>query len=147
MKTLKRNHVTVWYCKYLGKTNVVDSDGYKTGEKKVLYSEPIELKCNVHPATGQVATMMFGNLEGYDRIIVTEDTSIEIDENSVFYIDNPPASVTVMSLSNASIDDDGYLVLGDDSMSVTDGKYDYIVKRVAKSLNSVSIAVSKVKTS
>ena len=57
-------------------------------------------------------------------MIVTDDLLCPIDENTVLFIDKEP----------------GY---------TEDGTplYDYIVKRVARSLNSISYAVSKVSVS
>ena len=66
---------------------------------------------------------MFGNLESYDKVLITDDMNCPIDENTVLFIDKEPQVVKDKPL------------------------YDYTVKRVAKSLNSISIAVSKVKVS
>ena len=74
--------------------------------------------CNVSPATGFAQTDVFGYLESYDKVLITDDMDCPIDENTVLFIDKEP--------------------------QVVDGKpmYDYTVKRVAKSLNSISYAVS-----
>ena len=66
----------------------------------------------------------FGNFISYDKVIVTDDLTCPIDENTVLFIDKSP-----------EYDDDGNPL------------YDYIVKRVARSLNSISYAVSKVTVS
>lgn len=124
MKIMERNKSTFFYMLYLGKENVTDTEGYETGEKLVRYSEAVEMRANISPATGQSSVEQFGNLESYDKVIVTDDLSCPIDENSVLFIDKEPA-----------YDGDGNPL------------YDYTVKRVAKSLNSISIAVSKVKVS
>ena len=60
---------------------------------------------------------MFGGLENYDKVIVTDWMDCPINEQTVLWIDKTP----------------------------NDGEHDYIVRRVARSLNSISIAVSKVK--
>ena len=59
----------------------------------------------------------------YDKVIVTDDMDCPIAEDTVLFVDKNP--------------------------EYKDGKplYDYIVKRVAKSLNSISIAISKVNVS
>ena len=54
-----------------------------------------------------------------------------IDEYTVLWVDTAPR-----------VDETGALVTNDDGEVVT--PHDYIVKKVAKSLNSVSIAISKV---
>lgn len=123
MRLMKRNLKPVWYCLYQGKGTVKDDDGYETGEDGVTYGEPVKLMCNVSPASGFAQTDVFGNLESYDKVLITDDMDCPIDENTVLFIDKEP--------------------------QVVDGKplYDYTVKRVAKSLNSISYAVSKVKVS
>lgn len=123
MKLMKRNLKPVWYCLYSTKATQKDDDGYETGEDGVSYGEPVKLMCNVSPATGFAQTDVFGNLESYDKVLITDDMNCPIDENTVLFIDKEP--------------------------QVVGGKllYDYTVKRVAKSLNSISIAVSKVKVS
>ena len=124
MKTLKRNQRTFWYCLYDHKIPIVDEYGNQSGEEIVVYAEPVEMKANISQATGQSNTEQFGNLENYDKVIVTDWMECPIDENSVLFIDKEPE-----------------YSLEDNPM------FDYIVRRVAKSLNSVSIAVKKVNVS
>ena len=124
MKLMKRNQSTIHYCLYTGRTALTDADGNETGEYKVGYSEPIELKCNVSPATGYAQIDTFGKLDSYDKVVVTDDMNCSIDENTVLFIDKEP-----------EFDVNGKPI------------YDYTVRRVARSLNVVSYAVSKVKVS
>ena len=123
MKLQKRNLKSVWYCLYSGKEAITDADNYETGEYRVAYEEPVEIKCNVSPAMGQSQVEMFGNLESYDKVIVTDDINCPIDESTVLFIDKVPQK------------ENGAYIFD----------YDYVVRRVAKSLNSIAIAVSKVK--
>lgn len=116
MRTLHRNKRDVWYSLYVGETELTDTDGFYTGETTIEYSEPVKIRANVSPATGQSNLEMFGNLTDYDRVIVTDEVDIPVDENSVLWIDKTP----------------------------TDGEHNYIVRRVARSFNGVSIAVRKV---
>ncbi len=119
MRTLERNKQTIYYALYEGKEPLTDEYGNPTGEYEVLYSEPVLLKINVSAARGEYSTRQFGDTEDYDRVLVIDDTNIPITEASILWIDN-------LDTSNP---------------------HDYIVKKVAKSLNSVAIAVSKVKVS
>ena len=123
MNTLKRNQRTFYYCLYEDKETSYDEYGNEAGER-VIYAEPVEMKANISQATGQSNTEQFGNLESYDKVIVTDWMECPIDENSVLFIDKEPE-----------------YSLEDNPM------FDYIVRRVAKSLNSVSIAVKKVNVS
>lgn len=124
MKTMERNKIPFWYLLYDKKVPVMDDDGNETGDYRVIYKEAIQRKENISAATGSAQVEQFGNFISYDKVIVTDDLSCPIDENSVLFIDKEP-----------EYDPDGNPL------------YDYIVKRVAKSLNSISYAVSKVNVS
>lgn len=123
MKLMKRNLSTIYYCLYTDRVPVLDDEGYETGEYTVGYGEAIKLKCSVSPATGYAQADVFGNLESYDKVLITDDMSCPIDENSVLFVDK--------------------------EVEIKNGQpaYDYTVKRVAKSLNTISYAISKVKVS
>ena len=123
MKTLQRNKVRIFYANYLEKTPLKDEYGNLTGEYDIVYDNPVEIKANVSAARGEATTRQFGEDESYDRVIVMDDPNTQINVSSVLWIDTLP-----------EIKADGS----------TDTPYDYIIKQVAPSLNSVSIAVSKV---
>ena len=118
MKTMKRNQTTIYYAKYEGLTDKTATDEWgnvlKSGESVVNYSEPIAIDLVVSASTGMVAEELFGSFQDYDKILFTEK-GCEIDENSILWID-----VT------------------------TDEPYDYVVKKVARSLNFVAYAISRV---
>lgn len=122
MRTLKRNQVTFYYSLYEGKEPITDEQGYLTGETKVLYSEPIECKANISPAKGEAYADIFGTNILYDKVICIEKSPF--DENTVFFVDVPPEKNS----------EDEYTP-------------DYCVKKIAKSLNSTLIAISKIKVS
>lgn len=120
MRTNQRNKRPIWYCLYLGETEQTDTDGNYTGVTATTYAAPVKLMANVSPATGQSDTEMFGNLTDYDHVIVTEWVGCPIDEQTVMFFGKTPEN---QSSSNG---------------------YNYTVRRVAKSINSVSIAIRKV---
>lgn len=124
MRLMKRNLTTVHYCLYDGEHPQLDEDGYETGEKQVDYKRPVKLVCSVSPAMGYAQVNMFGNLESYDKVLITDDMSCPIDENSVLFIDKRP-----------EFNSEGVPL------------FDYRVRRVAKSQNCISYAISKVKVS
>lgn len=146
MINLKRNLRTFYYCLYSDSTPILDEYGNETGENIVTYSEPVQMLASISPATGQSNTEQFGNLDNYDKVIVTTDMNCPIDENSVLFIDKVPDGTQVtthtVTGSNALYGSD--LIVSD---SVEVPAYDYIVRRVAKSLNVISIAVRKVNVS
>jgi hypothetical protein len=119
LRTLERNKQVIYYALFDGKEPVIDEYGNQTGEYEILYTPPTLLKINVSAARGEYSTRQFGDTEKYDKVLMTDDLNVPITETSILWID--------------SLD--------------TEKPHDYIVKKVAKSLNSVSIAVSKVSVS
>lgn len=124
MRCLRRNKQLFYYSQYQGTEEMQDEHGIKTGEYKKVYVNPTPIEAHISPATGQSQTEQFGNLIQYDKVIVIDDVNCPIDENTVLYIDSPP-----------ECDDCGYPTP------------DYLVTKIARSLNSVAIAISKVTVS
>ena len=123
MRCMNRNKVRFFYALYEGREFITDEYGNVTGEYEVKYSNPTEFRANISPAMGETLTRQFGDSVSYDKIIVMDIDAPPIDEYSVLWIDKLP-----------QLNEDG----------TTDTPYDYIVQRVAKGLNSISIAVRKV---
>ena len=123
MRTLERNKIRIFYANYRSKKPLEDEYGNLTGEYEIMYGTPVEVKANVSAARGEATTRQFGDDESYDRVIVLDDPRTSIAATSILWIDTLP-----------EIAEDGS----------TKTPHDYIVKQVATSLNSVSIAVSKV---
>nr|DAF27265.1 MAG TPA: hypothetical protein [Caudoviricetes sp.]DAP98569.1 MAG TPA: hypothetical protein [Caudoviricetes sp.] len=124
MKVMERNKKTFWFCLYDHKEPIIDEDGNETSEEQTFYKPAQSLRANISAASGSSQVEQFGNLAGYDKVIVTDDTSCPIGEETVLFLDKEPE-------------------YGEDGKPL----YDYMVKRVAKSMNSVSIAVTKVSVS
>lgn len=139
MKCLHRNKRPFYYCLYKGEIEILDEYGNLSGEKIVTYEDGVMEMANISTATGQSNTEQFGNLENYDKVIVIDDLNCPIDENSVLFIDKEP------EYKDAEYNEQTAITITGATVKVP--VYDYIVRRVAKSLNSISIAVSKVKVS
>lgn len=122
MKCMEINKRGFWYAPYLGKEEIV-RDGKRTGQYTVKYGTPVNARAVISPARGGVNEELFGVNAVYDRTITTEDVDIGIDEMSVLWIDKKPG-------------------IGADG--ATETPWDYVVEKVARSLNSVSVAVKKV---
>ena len=101
----------------------VSDDGYETGQMSVKYKDAVKMLANISPASGAAQVEQFGQFVSYDKVIVTDDMSCPISEDTVLFVDKEPEYAGEKPL------------------------YDYVVKRVAKSLNSISIAISKVNVS
>lgn len=115
MRTLLRNKRPLYAAKFIKNEPILDGDGFDTGEEKAVYAEPVRFFANVSPSRGETETLQFGESLEYDRVIVLESPDADIDEYSRIWFDRDP------SLS-----------------------HNYIVKAVAKSLNSLSIAIKRV---
>lgn len=145
MRDLKRNQTEFWYCLLIPNVQeaIIDENGNETGELIPSYAEAVSMKANVSPATGQNQVEQFGNLDSYDKVVVTCDMSCPIDENTVLFIDKRPEYTEVQTHEII----EGQALYADDEIvekTYELPKYNYIVKRVAKSLNGISIAVRKV---
>ena len=126
MRIMHRSAKSVWYRLYVTDPDpitITDEWGnlVETGASRIGYADPAELVASVSPATGVSNVEQFGDVENYDHVIVTDDMTCPIDEHSLIYIDSVPAfSGGLWSPHN------------------------YVVVRVAKSVNVISIAVRKV---
>jgi hypothetical protein len=118
-----RNKRTFYYASYIGETEITDEYGNSTGEYSLSYGKPMKVSGNVSAAQGEMQNRQFGESESYDKVIVLDDMVAPIDEHSILWVDTLP----LLNLDGS-----------------TDTPHDYIVKRVARSLNSVAIAISKV---
>lgn len=126
MKALKRNKSTFYYSLYEGKSERTDEYGNRTGEYDILRGKPLKYEANISAATGETSTRQFGGSENYDKVIVADNELPPIDEYTVLWVDNMP-----------TLNEDG-------SLAADSKPYDYVVKKIAKSLNSFSIAINKV---
>lgn len=134
MRCMNRNKVKLHFAQYVGREPILNEAGRKTGQYKVLHGNPIEIFANVSAAKGETQTRQFGESETYDKVIVMDIVSPSIDEYSVLWVDTEP-----------QLNEDGSLAMNEKGEIIT--PHDYVVKKVAKSLNNVSIAISKVTVS
>ena len=184
MRSLKRNQQPFYYCLYLRSEDQYDSNSNLLPEPLIVYDDPVLMYANISAATGQAQAEQFGNLDDYDKVIVTTDMTCPIDEHTVLFIDKVPENLPVPDQDDEDSNDGTDLPdeteeeqtgdpesddsetedteSGDPETGNTEEpaqtntgttnddppyqppKYDYIVKRIARSLNSISIAVRKV---
>ena len=119
MRCLVRNKRPFYYALHKGQVELIDEYGNATGEYTISYDEPVMVLGNISAAQGEIQSRQFGEAESYDKVIVLDDKDTPIDEYTVLWVDTLP-------------------------QPNEDTPYDYIVRKVARSLNSVSIAISKV---
>ena len=123
MRSLIRNNSVFYYAKYENTNEIIDEYGNATGQYEITYSNPIKVSGNISAAQGEMQSRQFGESESYDKVIVLDDRNIPMDEYSILWVDTLP-----------ELNEDG----------TTETAHDYVVKQIARSLNSVSIAISKV---
>lgn len=109
----------VFYKLYEGQEEILDEFGNPTGSYLPIYSDLKSAMLCVSPNKGSSEVEQFGSLEDYDRTATTADTTCEIDEDSVLWVDGAD----------------------------TDGPYNYIVKLRAVWKNSVQLAIKRVEVS
>ena len=124
MRVLNRNRQPFFYALFDRSEPEVDVSGKETGEWNTIYGAVQKVYGNISPARGESSDAVFGVDIQYDKVIALMDT--DITETSILWIGRQPA-----------IESDG----------TSETPYDYIVTRVAKSLNSVLIAISRVDVS
>ena len=134
MRCMDRNKSRFFYAPYVSKTPRVDDYGNTTGEYDVQHGNPMEFSANISAAKGETTTRQFGESESYDKVIVMDNDAPPIDEYTILWIDTVP-----------QVGEDGALITTEEGEVLT--PHDYIVKKVARSLNSVSVAISKVTVS
>lgn len=115
MRSLEINKQDIYYASYTGVEPLYDEYENEIGTV-VTYSTPISYRINVSAAKGEMSTRQFGDSEDYNKVMVTSDMNCPITEGSVLWVDRQD----------------------------TDASHDYIVKRVARGLNTISIAIAKV---
>ena len=117
MQALGINKQLLYYAQFSGYTDIT-SDGFKTGEKTKVYHTAESMWANVSPRSGTADFEPFGANLDYDRVMVTADMTCPISETSVLWLGAEPSA-----------------------------PHNYIVRKVAKSLNSITYAIKEVTAS
>ena len=116
MRTLEINKQPMWYALLTGKSEVIDEYGNHTGVFELTYSKPVYYPVNMSESRNIVKHEAFGVTADYDRTFVTTDMSCPITEDSIIWFGADP----------------------------TTEPHNYVVHRIANSLNSITIAIREV---
>ena len=126
MKALYRNNQTFWYANIIDKLPIIDENtGYETGETYIGYTAPVKADANISAARGTADLDAFGINANYSKTIVTDNLTLPIDKSTILWINKEP----------------------DENGEAGDIKHDYVVVAVARSLNSLTIAIKEVSVS
>lgn len=90
MKTLARNKQTAWYALCNGKTEVLDANGFRTGQYQVTYSAPVKTAMNIRWDDGAVRLEGFGLNSSGRRRILTDDLNCPITLGTILWIGIEP---------------------------------------------------------
>lgn len=134
MRCMNRNKADFYYALYESREPMEDEYGNTLGEQNVTHGNPVKSSANISAAKGETQTRQFGENLSYDKVIVMDNATPPIDEYSILWVDTVP-----------QLNEDGSLAVNEKGEVIT--PHDYVVKKVAKSLNNVSIAISKVTVS
>lgn len=126
MRSMTRNRRTFYEASLNSVTMGQDKSGNYT-EEIYTYSNPNKREGVITAANGEAVTQLFGTDERYDKVITLNQGEDYLAIGSVLWVDTMP-----------DIDED---------TGKTDTPYDYIVVKVANSLNFVSVAIRKVDVS
>lgn len=128
MMCLYQNKQKIAYALYQGKQKIFDEDHNMTGQYKSIYSDPVMTMMNVSAARLSAETEEFGINTPYTRTIVTDDITTEFSEDTIFWIGiSPYKTVTVDGVEKQVL-----------------VPHNFVVLRVARSLNSTTIALKEV---
>ena len=115
MRMLRINKRPFYYSNPTGETvMVVDEFGNETGEVFEEYTEPEKVEYNISAAVGQESIEVFGSDTSYARTIAAP-LDCKIVERARVWVDREPAE-----------------------------RHNYVVRRVAESLNSKLLALTEV---
>ena len=135
MHVLARNKEDLWYANPTGEEYVLDGNGLKTGEKRILYGEPTKTRMSMAISSGannlgsqgMAELERYGITTGYTHRAVTDDMSCPMAEESlVWYRIEPTRNVSITTTV------DGETVTATQTVAVP---HNFKVVRKAISLN------------
>lgn len=126
MRTMTRNRKVFYQASLTSVAMGKDGDGSYT-EEVYTYSNPVKCVGVITAANGEAVTQLFGANERYDKVITLNLGDVYPEIGSVLWVDTMPVI--------------------DEETGETSTPYDYIVVKVAESLNFVNVAIRKVNVS
>lgn len=115
-RSLAINKRKIYYANPIEIIPIRDEWGNLTGSYEYQYEDPKPLKIMVSAGKGGKYTNPFGNYFDYDKMLTTNDLTLSIGEDTIFWVDNQDLTQP----------------------------HDYVIKRIADGLNSKVYAIGKV---
>lgn len=92
MRCLERNKRRMWLSQPAGEEIVDPATGLGTGEYSSVWSEPVEVRINAAPPTGDAESSPFGTEVAYDLVLVADGNPWGISEGDCLWLrDSAPA--------------------------------------------------------
>ena len=89
MRNATKNNRRMWYALYDGRVMMNDTAGRPTLEYSESYSSPVEFYANLSAGTSDAEEQPFGANVQYDRIILSHDMGLPINEHSLIWLNEP----------------------------------------------------------
>lgn len=124
MRDVQRNKQTLYYALRTGSVENTDEYGNVTGTFREVYGEPVKYRRNVSAPKGTIDLERFGLDSQYTRVIATTDMNCPIAEDSILWVGIKPT------------DTKGNPV-----------PHNYVVQRIAPTVNQLLIAIKEVHVS
>ena len=94
MRVLSRNKKILWFANPTGIQNVLDENGFRTGEKRNVYGKPIKERMSLAISSGannlgsqgMAELEPYGVVTGYTHRAVTENMDCQLSEESIVWI-------------------------------------------------------------
>lgn len=133
MRTMSRNRQVFWESSLETVVMAQDPDGNYV-EETCVYSNPEKHEAPITPASGETTVQLFGASEIYDKVIVLHEDENFLKVGSILWVSTP-----------IELDEDGQLAKDEKGRIKT--PHNYIVVKVAETLNFINVAIKKVNVS
>lgn len=107
MRTLELNKTKLWHVEAMGEVDVLDEEGYNTGEKQIQYTAPRLIRLHLYPAGGDIVDKVFGKEIELDMVTNSDE---RLNQSSLLFLEKPESNF--------------------------DTTYTYVISAIAKSLNT-----------
>jgi hypothetical protein len=113
MRTLEINKTKLWKVTPLSKVEIVDENGFLTGEYTTTFSTPVIIYIGLYPANGKIKTELFGKDYQCDKLALSN--KVVLTQSDLLFLSTP--------------------------VSNYESTYDYRIDKINESLNTYNYAL------
>lgn len=134
---LELNQSQLWYVNKIGEIEVVDEEGFFTGELETVFSKPTPIDLHLYPANGKVLESTFGLNSQVDFVT---GSNVRLEPNTLLFYESPLITnmITYSKINNLNwelLGEDTWGYLLEDIEDNYEDIYDFKIDRILKSLN------------